>query len=78
MLADDMVDVLGVISDDKNPSDKIRERVGRRLLSLKRTCENMIRDCQNCKENFSHIHDRLKNVRHFMYTSPIALITEPF
>ncbi|KLO16629.1 hypothetical protein SCHPADRAFT_887688 [Schizopora paradoxa] len=62
MLADDMVDVLSVISDDKNPSDKTRERVGRRLLNLKRTCENMIRDCQNCKENFSHIHDRLKNI----------------
>lgn len=65
MLADDMVDFLDTISSTENPSSRTRERAERRLGSLKRTCENMIRDCQNCKENFSHINDRLKSVSLF-------------
>lgn len=67
MLADDMVDLLDTISSTESPSSRTRERLEKRLRSLKRTCENMIRDCQNCKENFSHINDRLKRVSAFTH-----------
>jgi len=56
------VDVLETISSTTSPSNREKGRVERRLPSLKRTCEKMIRDCQGCKENFGYIHDRLKSI----------------
>lgn len=76
-LSDDMVDLLETISTRNDPSSRTEKRVEKRVEKLKRSCEDMIEECQRCKDNFTQICGLLYDVSiHSLFAFRMILIQD--
>jgi len=61
-LSDDVVDLLETLSSNERPTTQTKERVTRRVEKLKNSCQDMIQECQTCKDNFLQIYGRFSDL----------------